>query len=99
MPQVSQPPAFLVHDPIDSVGVIVIEGAAAGDSLTGWVMDTEDAIDITITDPIPLGHKVALCAINEGDTITRYGSDIGRSMADIGIGSHVHIHNMKTKKW
>lgn len=99
MSQATQPPDFLVHDPSDSVGVVVIEGVSAGDSLTGWVMSTDETPRLTTEDPVPLGHKVALCDIRKGDSVIKYSADIGQAVADIGIGGHVHVHNLKTKKW
>ena len=29
----------------------------------------------------------------------KYGVDIGRVVADIGVGEHAHVHNIKTKRW
>ena len=34
-----------------------------------------------------------------GDTILKYGHDIGKVVKDIKKGEHVHVHNVKTKKW
>jgi (2R)-sulfolactate sulfo-lyase subunit alpha len=90
---------FLVHDHTDTVGVVVVEGVAAGATLTGWVMDTDDTITVTVLDDIPIGHKLALGAIADGDTILKYGHDIGRAVATVAAGGHVHVHNIKTKRW
>ena len=35
----------------------------------------------------------------EGDTILKYGHDIGKVVKPIKKGEHVHVHNVKTKKW
>ena len=48
---------------------------------------------------VPIGHKVALRDLKEGDTVIKYGQDIGRIVADVGQGEHVHVHNLKTKRW
>lgn len=90
---------FLTHSEKDTVGVAVVEGIEAGQTLTGWVMDTDATVTIDALDPIPLGHKIALTDIKEGDTIYKYGHDIGRAVAAIGKGHHVHVHNTKTKRW
>ena len=37
--------------------------------------------------------------LNEGDTIIKYGHDIGKVVKAIKKGEHVHVHNVKTKKW
>ena len=48
---------------------------------------------------VPLGHKLALTDLKEGDTIIKYGHDIGKVIKSIKKGEHVHVHNVKTKKW
>jgi (2R)-sulfolactate sulfo-lyase subunit alpha len=48
---------------------------------------------------VPIGHKIALTDIKAGDTVWKYGQDIGKAVADIGKGQHVHVHNLKTKRW
>jgi (2R)-sulfolactate sulfo-lyase subunit alpha len=93
------PPHFLVHNPEDSAGVVVVEDAQAGMELEGWVMDTDETIHLTALDDIPIGHKVALSDIKNGDTIMKYGHDIGKAVADISKGGHMHVHNVKTKRW
>jgi (2R)-sulfolactate sulfo-lyase subunit alpha len=90
---------FIVHDKADTVGVIVVEDVKAGQDLTGWVMETDETISLKAVDPVPLGHKIALKEIKSGDTVLKYGHDVGRAVADIGKGRHVHVNNMKTKRW
>ncbi len=92
-------PDFLVHDHRDGVGVVVVEGVTAGQELSGWVMDTDETVAVTVRDDIPLGHKFALRDLGDGDTVTKYGEDIGRAVMPIPRGGHVHVHNLKTKKW
>jgi (2R)-sulfolactate sulfo-lyase subunit alpha len=92
-------PDFLVHDQRDMVGVVVVEGVEGGRELSGWVMDTDETVTLGVEEPIPLGHKIALRDIARGETVLKYGEDIGRAVADIGRGRHVHVHNLKTKKW
>ena len=92
-------PHFVVHDKTDSVGVVVVETVDVNTEMTGWVMETADTITITALDPIPIGHKVALSDIAEGATILKYGHSIGKTVAPIGKGNHVHTHNLKTTKW
>ena len=48
---------------------------------------------------IPLGHKLALQDFKKGDTILKYGHDLGKVVEPIKKGDHVHVHNVKTKKW
>ena len=92
-------PDFIVHDAKDTVGVIVKEGIDANTTLKGWVMEDDSTVEIACIDPIPLGHKIALGEIAEGDTILKYGHDIGKAVAKIAKGGHVHTQNVKTKRW
>ena len=77
----------------------VAEGIEAAQELTGWLMDGDETVSIRARDPIPLGHKIALTEIAAGDSIIKYGHDIGRATAPIGKGHHVHVHNVKTRRW
>ncbi len=90
---------FCVHDEGDSVGVVVVEGIKAGQTLNGWIMDQDRMIEFPARSDIPIGHKVAIRDIATGDTIVKYGVDIGRAVAAIGAGEHLHVHNVKTKRW
>jgi len=90
---------FLVHDSSDTVGVVVVEDVRVGQELTGWVMDSDETVHLKAEDPIPLGHKIALADIKKGDTVVKYGHDIGKAVGDIGKGRHAHVHNVKTKRW
>ena len=90
---------FLVHATSDTVGVVVVEDALSGRELTGWIMETDETITIEAMEDIPLGHKLALNEIKSGDTFIKYGHDIGRATAGIAKGRHVHVHNLKTKRW
>ncbi|MEO0751768.1 MAG: flagellar biosynthesis protein FlgA, partial [Pseudomonadota bacterium] len=43
--------------------------------------------------------KIALKDFATGETAIKYGEDIGKIVADIPKGHHVHTHNCKTKRW
>lgn len=90
---------FLVHNKVDKVGVVVVEGITAGQALSGWLMEGDETLEITANHNIPIGHKIALGDIANEDTIIEYEHDVGRAVADIGKGDHVHVHNIKTKRW
>lgn len=92
-------PDFLVHDAVDSVGVVVVEGVTAGADLTGLVMETGKTVSMKALADIPLGHKIALGDFKTGHTVLKYGHDIGKLIADAKAGDHVHVHNLKTKRW
>lgn len=90
---------FVVHDDGDSVGVVVVEGVEAGQKLTGWIMDQNKTIEFAVKDAIPIGHKLAIRDLAVDDTVIKYGEDIGRVVAVIKQGEHLHVHNVKTKRW
>ena len=90
---------FVLHDPKDTVAVGVVEGGRAGQALPGGIMDEDRTISLNAEQDIPIGHKLALKDIKSGETIIKYGIDIGKSVADIKAGAHAHVHNIKTKRW
>ena len=90
---------FLVHDKKDSVGVAVVEGIMAGQDLTGWLMEDDSTVTVKAITDIPIGHKVTIKALKNGETVWKYGFDIGKAVADIKVGEHLHVHNVKTKRW
>ena len=90
---------FVVHDENDSVGVVVVEGVKSGQKLTGWIMDQDKDIQVEAKSDIPIGHKLALRDYKPGDTVIKYGVDIGKVVQPIRKGEHLHVHNVKTKRW
>jgi (2R)-sulfolactate sulfo-lyase subunit alpha len=90
---------FVVHEPGDSVGVVAVEGVTAGQELSGWVMDGDHTLKVKVLNDIPIGHKVALKDLARGETVMKYGIDIGRTIESIKAGEHVHVHNVRTKRW
>ena len=88
---VRKPPAgrLLCLAPTDNVAVATAEfsiGEAA------WLDDAQ----ITMLDPIPLGHKVAVAPIAAGEKVYKYGCPIGTATRSIRVGQHVHVHNLKS---
>ena len=92
-------PQFLVHSPKDNVGVVVIEGLKAGTDMLGVITENDTTVNVKAGHDIPIGHKVALTDLKEGDTIIKYGEDIGKMVGAAAKGEHVHTHNLKTKRW
>lgn len=90
---------FIVHDKRDSVGVVVVEGIKAGQDLTGWVMEGDETVTAKVINDIPIGHKFAFRDLEKNATVIKYGVDIGRAVAPIKAGEHLHVHNVKTKRW
>ena len=92
-------PQFLVHSPKDNVGVVVVEDLKAGTDMLGVVTETDTTTRVTAKADIPIGHKIALVDLKEGDTVIKYGQDVGRMTGPARTGEHVHVHNHKTKRW
>lgn len=92
-------PQLLVHDPADNVGVVVVEGLTAGTDMLCVITHDNSDFRLTVDADVPIGHKVALKDLEIGDTVIKYGQDIGRVVAPVKKGQHVHVHNLKTKRW
>src|SRR4029078_7656500 len=90
---------LVLHDANDSVAVVVVEGVKAGTAMTGWVMDDDRTVNLPARQDIPIAHKAALKDMAAGDTVVKYGIDMGKVVAPIKAGEHAHVHNIKTKRW
>ena len=90
---------IIIHDDKDNVGVVVIDLTKKDQEYSCWIMESDKTVKIQSINNIPLGHKIALKDFKVGDAILKYGHDIGKVVASIKKGDHVHVHNVKTKKW
>jgi hypothetical protein len=75
----------------DNVGV-ALRGIAPGD----LAVDGQGS-KIKSVEDVPLGHKIALKTIAEGDKIVRFGVPVGIARAPIGAGRLVHTHNVRSQ--
>lgn len=73
----------------DNIGVCC-RTVAAGETL--FVDDTE----ITASETVSIGHKLALVALNPGDKVIKYGMPIGSITKPVQAGDWVHMHNMQS---
>lgn len=89
---------FLVHKPIDHVGVAVRD-LRKGETAIGRCLETNAEYKITVLEDIPLGHKIALRNISKGEHVIEYGEKIGYALQDIPQGCHVHVHNLRSLRW
>lgn len=89
---------FLIHEDKDTVGVAVVD-IKGGSTVSGRSLHGKSKPRLKALKDIPLGHKIALQNFEVGDTVTKYGEDIGKVVAAIKKGDHVHVHNVKTKRW
>lgn len=89
---------FLAHEKGDLVGVATVD-IKSGQIAKGVYMDSQETLEVKAFMDIPLGHKIALADLKVGNSVLKYGTDIGKVVAPISKGEHVHIHNLKTKRW
>lgn len=87
---VIQAPLYVRVHPSDNVGIIVHpDGAAPG---------VRDASGFTMRERIPQAHKVALCAIERGEPVLRYGHIIGYANRAIEAGAWMRQEFLETPK-
>lgn len=79
--------ALIRIQPKDNVAVATREVA------TGTTVRTAEGDEVTATDVVRYGWKVALVAIAEGEDIVKYGEKIGTASRPISPGDPVHTHN------
>lgn len=83
-------PALVLHA-ADDVAVLT-KDAEAGDSIVARGPSTR--LQIVARGRIPAGHKVLLRSRRAGEHVRKYGEVIGRLIADVEGGEHVHVHNL-----
>jgi (2R)-sulfolactate sulfo-lyase subunit alpha len=96
----SRPPGhkFLIHRRGDHVGVATSD-IEAGEPVVGVFMDDDTTIEVDARGAIPLGHKIAIEALDPGAEVLEYGIRIGRAPEGLAIGDYVHTHNIKSARW
>ena len=45
---------------------------------------------------VPVWHKMAVRPVEKGRGVYKYGAVIGIALENIGIGDHVHVHNIRS---
>ena len=78
-------PSFLQIHADDNVAV-ALHPLAQGEQVAG----------IVLRSAIAQGHKFALTDIAAQSQVIKYGQPIGRAVADVRAGDHVHVHNLAT---
>lgn len=90
--------AILLHEPNDDVGVAVRD-LKKGESVGAVTLEGKFVADVKLVDDVPLGHKVAMKDIAPGKDVIEYNRVIGVATQAVLRGSHVHTHNLRTKRW
>lgn len=55
-------------------------------------------VEIAAAEPIAMGHKIALGPIAGGAPVLKYGIPIGEARVAIAAGTHVHVHNLHSRR-
>jgi len=80
--------SFKIHDS-DNVATLIEDANSEPVRVLGVTQETV----ITLIESVPLGHKVALSAIEPGGLVIKYGIPIGTATREIHPGEWVHLHN------
>ncbi len=89
---------ILMHEPDDDVGVAVTD-LRAGTEIGAITLEGAPVGTVRLVDNVPLGHKVAMRDIAAEKDVVEYGRVIAVAVHAAPRGSHVHTHNIKTKRW
>lgn len=92
-----QNPDFLAHDDGDHVAVAVRD-VSPGEALVGF-LDESESMRLTVSEAVPLGHKVALADVAAGADVIEYGLRIAVATTGISRGGYVHTHNVRSARW
>ena len=84
-------------DDLDNVATIFANGVRNGDEVE--IRDKKGTSEmVRVIGDIPYGHKIAVCPIQLGEQITKYGEEIGVATRDIRKGEYVHVHNLDSMR-
>jgi (2R)-sulfolactate sulfo-lyase subunit alpha len=89
---------FLVHRRGDHVGVATSD-IEAGERVIGVFMDDDSTIEVEALAAVPLGHKIAIEALDSGAEVLEYGTRIGLAPSGLEVGDYVHTHNIRSARW
>lgn len=80
---------FVLIHPDDNI-LVCCKPAQAGDRVI------IDGAEFSLSEAIPLGHKIARRTLAEGEKVLRYGLPIGSMSQTAMPGEHVHRHNLSS---
>jgi (2R)-sulfolactate sulfo-lyase subunit alpha len=89
---------FLIHKQGDHVGVAT-SPIASGEQALGVFMDDDSTIEVEAKGDIPIGHKIAIAALEPEAEVLEYGIRIGKAPEGFALGDYVHTHNIKSARW
>jgi (2R)-sulfolactate sulfo-lyase subunit alpha len=82
----------------DHVAVAVAD-LRPGEGVEVDFLDGSPPVRLEAREAVPLGHKIALTDVAEGEVVREYGEPIGRATRPIPAGAHVHTHNLRSLRW
>ncbi len=83
---------LLIH-PSDNVAV-ALRNLAPGEEAKG-----KGVKRLEVLQEIPASHKIAICDIDPGEEIVKYGEVVAVTTRQIQRGEWVHTHNLESKRW
>lgn len=83
-------PRLIQLSPKDNIAVLA-QTINEGDSV---VLSGKE---VTLSQTLKMGHKLALHPIAAGTNVLKYGLPIGFASNDIPLGAHVHVHNLTSR--
>lgn len=89
---------ILLHEFDDDVGVAV-EDLKKGNKIGVVTLEGKAAGAVKLISNVPLGHKVAMRDLAKDKPVIKYGRPVGKTVAPVAKGEHVHVHNVKTLRW
>ncbi|MDE3150154.1 MAG: UxaA family hydrolase [Acidobacteriota bacterium] len=79
--------------PTDNVATLLQDAGGPG---VVAIRGEAEQREIRLAQPIRMGHKVALRAIETGAPVVKYGVPIGEATRFIAPGEWVHLHNCRS---
>ena len=85
----------VVLNPRDTVATALRE-LRPGESIRLRDAAGGNALTVTVHDPVPAFHKLAILPLAGGEAVIKYGEAIGKATRTIRPGEHVHTHNLRS---
>jgi (2R)-sulfolactate sulfo-lyase subunit alpha len=77
---------------------VAAQDVGRGQADVGY-LDGSPTETVEVNVDIPLGHKVALRDVAEGEDVIEYGVRVAIASAEISKGDYVHTHNVRSARW
>ena len=74
-----------------------LEDVEAGEQAAVYDSENRFLYAMAAEEHIPYGNKIALCSLEQGQPLLKYGAEIGVCTRDIRRGTLVHVHNVKSR--